>query len=158
MENNLIVGKLTEKFGDKVQKLELHPPQAAVVVKASALNELAAFIKEDQDLAIDYIMSISGVDLLENGMEIIYHFCSTTLNHRLTVKVKLDREKPEVPTIIEQFPGANWYEREAWELFGINIKGHPKLERFLLAEDWDEGFPMRKDWDQGKDFVKMPEF
>lgn len=158
MENSQIVSKLTDKFQDKVQKLELHPEQAAIAVESSSLPEVAQYIKEDQELAIDYIMSISGVDLLENGMEMVYHFCSTIHNHRLTIKVQLDRDKPEVPTIIEQFPGANWYEREAWELFGINILGHPKLERFLLVEDWDEGFPMRKDWDEGKDFVKMPEF
>jgi NADH:ubiquinone oxidoreductase subunit C len=115
LENNQIVSKLTEKFQDKVRKLELHPEQAAVAVESASLPEVAQFIKGDQDLALDYIMSISGVDLLDNGMEMVYHFCSTTHDHRLTIKVKLDREKPEVPTIIEQFPGANWYEREAWD-------------------------------------------
>lgn len=91
-------------------------------------------------------------------MEMVYHFCSTKYRHRLTFKVPLDRAKPEVPTIMEIFPGADWHEREAWELFGINIIGHPNLKTLLLPEDWDQGWPMRRDWDEGKDFVKMPEF
>lgn len=158
MENKRIVSQLLEKYGDKVTALELNPEQAAVVVDPSILVEFTKYIKEDDNLHIDYLSSMTAVDYLEEGMELVYHFSSCQHHHKLTVKVKLNREKPEIPTIIENFPGANWFEREAWELFGINIINHPELKTFLLPEDWDEGWPMRRDWDSGKDFVKMPEF
>ena len=59
-------------------------------------------------------------------------------------------------SVQEIWPGANWYEREMWELYGFEIKNHGNLKRFLLADDWDQGFPMRKDWD-APDFVRFPE-
>ncbi len=158
MENNQLVNKLTGKFADKVKELELNPAQAAVISDKDTLVDLVKYIKEDDEIAIDYLSSLSAVDYLEDGMEMVYHFCSIKHHHKLTIKVKLDREKPEIPTIMEVFPAANWFEREAWELFGVDIKGHPELETLLLPEDWDQGWPMRRDWEGGEDFVKMPEF
>ena len=158
MQNEQLVSQLAEKFGDKVEKIELNPPQAAVVVDKSILVEFAKYIKEDENLKIDFLSSLAVVDYLENGFEMVYHFCSIEFRHKLTVKVKLGREKPEIDTIREHFPGADWYEREAWELFGIDIKGHPNLKTFLLPEDWKDGWPMRRDWEGNDDFVKMPEF
>jgi NADH:ubiquinone oxidoreductase subunit C len=158
VQNEQLVSQLAENFGEKVEKLELHPPQAAVLVDKSILVELVKYIKEDENLKIDYLSSLSAVDYLEDGMEMVYHFCSIELRHNLTIKVKLNREKPVVPTIMEIHPGADWYEREAWELFGIDIEGHPNLKTLLLPEDWDDGWPMRRDWEGNDDFVKMPEF
>jgi NADH-quinone oxidoreductase subunit C len=158
VENKQLVSQLLEKFGDKIEKLDLNPPQAAVKVDPSTLVAFSEYIKTDENLAIDYLSTISAVDYLDDGMEMVYHFCSTKYRHKLTVKVPLDRAKPELPTIMEIFPGANWNEREAWELYGINIIGHPNLKTMLLPEDWDQGWPMRRDWDEGKDFIKMPEF
>jgi NADH-quinone oxidoreductase subunit C len=158
VENEQLVTQLLEKFGDKIEKLDLNPPQAAVKVDPSILIDFVTYIKTDENLAINYLSSLSAVDYLDDGMEMVYHFCSTSKHHSLTLKVSLDRAKPEVQTIIEVFPAANWYEREAWELYGINIDGHPNLKQLLLPDGWDEGWPMRRDWDEGKDFIKMPEF
>jgi NADH:ubiquinone oxidoreductase subunit C len=158
VENEQLVEHLLEKFPEKAEKVELNPAQAAVKIDPSVLLDMVAFIKEDENIAIDYLSSVSAIDYLEDGMEMVYHFTSIKHCHILTLKVKLDREKPEVPTIIEFFPASNWYEREAWELFGINILNHPNLKTLLLPEDWDQGWPMRRDWDEGKDFIKMPEF
>jgi len=152
-----LLTQLLEKFGDKTRKLELKPAQAAVLIDVQSLLELVAYIKENEKFAIDYLSSVSAVDYLEDGMEMVYHFSSISKHHGLTVKVKLNREKPEIPTIIEYFPAANWFEREAWELYGINIIGHPELKTFLLPENWDKGWPMRRDWDD-EDFVRFPEF
>lgn len=157
MLSDQLLTQILEKFGDKAQKLELKPAQAAISIDAGSLLELVAYIKEDENIAINYLSSLSAVDYLEEGMEMVYHFCSTIKHHTLTVKVKLNREKPVVPTIIEFFPGVNWYEREAWELFGIDITGHPDLKTLLLPENWDKGWPMRRDWDD-EDFVRFPEF
>jgi len=157
VENDQITTRILDRFGNRAQKLELNPPQAAIAVPADCLLELLSYIKEDSDLGIDYLSSLSAVDYLDQGLEMVYHFCSTRHHHRLTIKVRLNRQKPEIPTIIPLFPAANWYEREAWELFGVNIIGHPRLETLLLPEDWDQGWPMRRDWNEGKDFIRMPE-
>ncbi|HDS01006.1 MAG TPA: NADH-quinone oxidoreductase subunit C [candidate division Zixibacteria bacterium] len=158
MQNEQLVSQLVEKFGAQAEKVELNPAQPALVVDKSILVEFLKQIKEDENFKIDYLSCISAVDYLENGMEMNYHLCSIELRYKLTVKVKLDREKPEVPTIREIHPGADWHEREAWELFGIDIKGHPNLKTLLLPEDWKDGWPMRRDWEGNDDFVKMPEF
>jgi NADH-quinone oxidoreductase subunit C len=158
VQNEQLVSQLTEKFGDKVEKIELQPPQAAVIVDKSILVEFFKYMKEDENLKMDFLSSLSAVDYVEDGMELVYHLCSIQLRHKITVKIKLDREKPEVPTIRDIHPGADWYEREAWELFGIDISGHPNLKTFLLPEDWEDGWPMRRDWEGNDDFVKMPEF
>jgi len=74
----------------------------------------------------------------------------------MVVKAKLDKDNPEVVTISDIWQAANWYEREAYELFGIKFKGHPDMRPLLLYEEWEYGFPMRKGW-TGPDFIPMPE-
>jgi len=64
----------------------------------------------------------------------------------VTVKCNLDRGNPRVPSAVKVFAGADWHERETWELFGVHFTGHPRLVRLLLP-DWQEGFPMRKDFE-----------
>jgi len=79
-----------------------------------------------------------------------------TKNLRLDFKVILPYDKAEVDTLQSVWPAIGWYEREMWELYGINVKNHGNLTRFLLPDDWDQGFPMRKNWD-APDFVRLPE-
>lgn len=90
---------------------------------------------------------VTGVDWLKEGQfEIVYDYSYTGgILFRVVVRARVDREKPDIPTISEVFPGANWHERETWDLFGINFVGHPQLERFLLPDDC-EYHPLRKDF------------
>ena len=120
----------------------------------SILVDFVTYIKTDENLAIDYMSSLSAVDYLDDGMEMVYHFCSTTKHHRLTLKVGLDRAKPEVPTIIEVFPAANWYEREVWDLFGIKFVNHSDPRRLIMPQEW-EGHPLRKDYPLGYENVQF---
>lgn len=91
--------------------------------------------------------AVTGVDWLKEGQfEIIYDYTYTGGElFRVVIRTRIDREKPDVPTISEIFSGANWHERETWDLFGINFVGHPQLERFLLPDDCDY-HPLRKDF------------
>jgi len=91
--------------------------------------------------------TITGVDWLQEGQfEIIYDYAYTGGElYRVVVRARVARETPDLPTISEVFPGANWHERETWDLLGINFVGHPQLERFLLPEDCDY-HPLRKDF------------
>ena len=102
-----------------------------------------------------YLSSISGVDtarILTSSISSL----RLEYKHKLTVRTKVDRLGGKIDTISTVIKGANWFEREIWELFGVEFVGHPNLTRFLLPDDWDEGNPMLRDW-TGRNFVKMPE-
>jgi NADH:ubiquinone oxidoreductase subunit C len=87
----------------------------------------------------------SGVDLPE-GFEIIYHFVFDKAGEVYSLRTLIkDRTRPEVDSVSPLFKGAEWVEREIWEMLGINFKGHPNLKRLLLADDWPEGeYPLRR--------------
>jgi len=150
-----VVGILTSKFPGKVEKLELTPPQDAVTVDVSTVREVFRFLKDSDELKIDYLNSLSGVDTGES-LEAVYHMSSLTTKVKLTIKVKLDYEKPCIDSICDIYRAADWFEREMWELYGFDVKGHPDLRPLLLPEDWDQGHPMRKGW-TGRDFIIKPE-
>ena len=81
----------------------------------------------------------------EFRFEVVYHFYSTTRNHRLRVKVPLAEADPVVASLTELWQSANWFEREVWDMFGIRFTGHPNLKRLLLYEPF-QGHPLRKDY------------
>ena len=84
------------------------------------------------------------VDLAE-GFEILYHFSFDKAGEIYSMRVLIDKKDPQVDSIAPQFRGAEWMEREIWELFGVKFKGHPDLRRLLLADEWPEGnYPLRK--------------
>jgi NADH-quinone oxidoreductase subunit C len=103
----------------------------------------AARLVDRQGFAID---TVTGVDWLAAGeMEVVYDFFHPTLPLRIVIRTRVPRSKPEVPTISEVFPGANWHERETHDFFGIVFLGHPDLSPLLLPEDADF-HPLRKDF------------
>jgi len=102
------------------------------------------------------VISVSGVDYPEeNKFLVVYHVSSMSENGHLplvlALKVSVDRQNPSTPSLISIWRSAEWHERETWELFGIEFNGHPKLERLLLHDEWEEEnpnnqFPLRKDF------------
>jgi len=89
-------------------------------------------------------ITASAVDLPE-AFELLYHFSNDPAGEVYTLRILLeDKAKPEIAAITPLFPGAEWIEREIWEMFGINFTGHPNLKKLLLAEDWPQGdYPLR---------------
>jgi NADH-quinone oxidoreductase subunit C len=114
--------------------VQLDPDQ---VVQAAEILDSAGLTME----------TVTGVDWLKDGQfEVVYDYTYTGGElFRVVIRARVDRETPDIPTISEIFPGANWHERETWDLFGINFVGHPQLERFLLPDDCDF-HPLRKDF------------
>ncbi len=93
----------------------------------------------------------SGIDIGGN-FEILYHFTLETVDLIISLRVKIHKDKPEIDSLAPVFEGANWIEREMFELLGIKFKGHPNLKRLLLSDQWPEGvYPLRQDykeWDK----------
>ena len=142
-------------FEGKLNILDTGRHDLMYELKAADLVEVARALRDDENLKFDFFCNLGGLDLVEQ-FGAVYSLASTVKKHRLDFKVMLPKENPEVDTLTDVWPGANWFEREMWELNGINVKGHDNLTRFLLPDDWDQGHPMRKDWD-APDFKRMPE-
>ena len=135
--------ELITRFPDQVA-IETRPGFTGVVINASALQEVVLFLKENA--GFDYLSSVTAVDEHpENQFEIIYHLFKTTGGSGIELKVFTPRENPQVPSLTPIYPGADFQEREVWDMYGIVFDGHYDLRRLLLWEDF-AGHPLRKDW------------
>ena len=103
-------------------------------------------LRDDAQLKFTCIIDICGVDYpeRENRFDVVYHFLSVSQNMRIRVKLEVDEETP-VPSIVGLFEGAHWFEREAYDMYGILFEGHPDLRR-LLTDYGFQGYPLRKDF------------
>ncbi len=116
-----------------------------IVIRPDLIREIANFIFVDPELKFDYLICLSGVDFNDGNLGVVYHLSSMQKRHRIVLKVKVPKDKPEVPSVESVWKTANWHEREAFDLLGIIFLDHPDLRRILLPDDW-EGFPLRKDY------------
>jgi NADH-quinone oxidoreductase subunit C len=140
-----IVDRLRARFGEDVPEGGEAVGQAVVRVTAERYRDLVLTLRDDDDLAFDFFDFTSAVDWEDEGFDVVTQLYSTTRGHHVRVKVRCDREKPTCPSIHDVYAGADWYERETWELFGIEFVGHPHLVKLVLPEQF-EGFPGRKDF------------
>lgn len=103
-------------------------------------------IKEEPEINCDFLNFVTAVDrLAEDKFELVYYFYSLINKHTVWVKSFLPRTKPVISSIVPLYTGADWQEREIYDLFGIEFKGHPNLKRILLWENYP-GYPLRKDY------------
>jgi NADH-quinone oxidoreductase subunit C len=142
-----IVDRLRAQFGEEVVGDAVVHGHPVVTVAAARYPEMARFLRDDPELAFDFFDFLTGVDYQPKGrgFEVVTHLHSTRHNHHVRLKVQCDAEDPHCPTISDVWAGANWAEREAWELFGIVFDGHPHLVKLVLPEQF-EGHPLRKDF------------
>jgi NADH-quinone oxidoreductase subunit C/D len=141
------IGILKETFPDVV-KDDTRQGYSGVIVDKNRLVDVALFVRDQ--LGFDYLSSATAVDYLnvEPGaehLEMVYHTYRISGGPALVLKAQTERDKAEIPSLIDVWPGADFQEREAWDLYGIRFPGHPNLKRILLWEGFD-GHPMRKDW------------
>ena len=143
--------KLIEKIGSEAKaagiETELWDANGQVFCKVDPADILkfCKILNEGDELGFDYIRSITGVDYIDY-MEIVYSLYSFANNWSLNIKVKINAKNPEVETITSIYKGADWFEREIWEMFGINIKGHPDLRPLLLVGD-EDFHPLKKSFE-----------
>jgi NADH-quinone oxidoreductase subunit C len=114
-------------------------------VGAAKIASVCGFLKYDQQFV--RLSSVTAVDRYpaEPRFEVVYHLHSLERNQRLRVKCRIAGADPAIDSVTGVWRSANWYEREAWDLFGIRFVGHPDLKRIMLPDDW-EGHPLRKDY------------
>ena len=117
-----------------------------ITVPADRWPEVARFLRDDPELRFNYLSDLCGVDY-KDALQVVYQLRGIGHQRRLTVKVNTDRQQPQVPSVVDVWPGAGWHEREAFDMFGIRFQGHPDLRRILMPP-WtpDDVFPLRKDF------------
>lgn len=120
--------------------------ELCVVVRRESIARVLAFLRDDMNCQFKQLMDVCGADYPGRAerFEVVYNLLSLTHNRRIRVKVSTDAETP-VPSVTPVFSSANWWEREAWDLFGIYFVGHPDLRR-ILTDYGFEGHPLRKDF------------
>ncbi|MBI2807433.1 MAG: NADH-quinone oxidoreductase subunit C [Planctomycetes bacterium] len=160
-----IIATLDAECGSKIKDKKTDAIDPFIVVEPANLVAVCTTLRDHPKLRFESLNCISGVDYLEPDpkkvakagfephVEVVYHLCSISLRHRFVVKVLLPRwkddkpgELPEVPSLVEIWPAADWHEREVFDLTGVMFGGHPGLYRILLADDW-VGHPLRKDYE-----------
>jgi NADH-quinone oxidoreductase subunit C len=133
--------RIRQKFPDAV--VDSRPGWAEV--RAESLVEVCTFLRDDPELDLRYLSSLTGVDRLDH-FEVVYHLRSISRNQEATLKARChDHENPEVPSVVSVWRGAHLQERETFDLMGIRFRGHPDLRRVFLWEGFP-GHPLRKDW------------
>ncbi len=120
--------------------------ELTLTVERDAIVSVVKSLRDDPRCRFEVLIDICGVDWpeRERRFDVVYHLLSPRLNQRIRVKLETDEDTP-VPSVIEVFPAANWYEREAYDMFGILFSGHPDLRR-LLTDYGFQGYPLRKDF------------
>lgn len=124
-----------------------------VFIEPAELLSAANRLKDDPELQFNYMFCLTCVDW-KTHFTMVYHFTSTTHRHNLVVKVKLDRNNPEVETLCFLWRTAELLEREVYDLFGVRFLHHPDLRRLLLTDDWT-GYPLRKDYEDPVNMIKL---
>jgi NADH-quinone oxidoreductase subunit C len=143
-----IIQDLRSRFGKDVGESSAFRDNRRVVVDADVLHPVLAFLCQDK--GFDLLVDITAVDYLEypgavNRFGVVYLLLSTAANVRLIVKTFVNPPKLELPTATDLWRGADWMEREVYDMFGIDFEGHPDLRRILMPEEFT-AFPLRKDY------------
>ncbi len=144
---DLFIDKLKGKFGDAITEAVKTFGQRIVRIKKDAYLEFCKFLAEDEDGAFDMCADLTALHWPEKPGEefdIVVNLYSVSKNTRLRVKTAI-AEGEAAPSVIDIWQGANWMEREVFDMFGIKFDGHPDLRRILLPEDWP-GYPLRKEY------------
>jgi NADH-quinone oxidoreductase subunit C len=149
LESVEIQSKLQEKFGDHVKFFRTEYDLFVFEVDVDKLYNVIKFLKEEQTLNFHFLTDLCGVHYSDNKIQeqfaVVYHLHNWIENKRIRVKTFLNGQNPEVMSITSLFQSANWQERETYDFYGINFKGHPDLRRILNMDEMTS-FPMRKEF------------
>ena len=148
-EANPTAAALGERFPDAIQRVVVVWGETTVVVDAPRVLEVVRWLHDDPSQRYDYLSDLTAVEYrdLEEPIEVVWHLRSLPFRRFLRLKAQLPKNRPlEVPSVWPVYRGADWLERECFDMFGIRFAGHPDLRRILMWEQYREGHPLRKDF------------
>jgi NADH-quinone oxidoreductase subunit C len=148
-EANPSAAAVKEKFGGAIASVIVGWGETTVIVDRAQAHEIIQWLKEDATQRYDYLSDVTAVEFrdLERPIEVVWHLRSMPFRRFLRVKTLLPKGgELEVPSVWDLYKGADWLERECYDMFGIKFAGHPDLRRILMWEQYKEGFPLRKDF------------
>lgn len=146
-----LLERLQSQFGEAILETHSHFGDDTAVVAADRWVEVATFLRDDPRCAMDHFIDLTAVDYLNRQSpryEVVVHLRSMEKLHRIRLKTRIDGkgdENPKLASLVGVWRGANWFERECFDMFGVEFEGHPDLRRILMYEEF-EGHPLRKDY------------
>ncbi|MGQ4807187.1 NADH-quinone oxidoreductase subunit C/D [Candidatus Entotheonellaceae bacterium PAL068K] len=148
---SVTLAKLQQRFPQALVAHHADHGDDTVTVTRASWRDVAQFLRDDADLRYNFLMDLTAADYLPMGRtpryEVVAHLYSLAHNQRLRIKTPVPDDEAHVDSLMPVWPGANWFEREAYDMFGLTFDGHPDLRRILLYEGF-EGYPLRKDYPQ----------
>lgn len=148
-ETNIAVQQLRAAMPDAIEDVSSFREQVSIRLYKERLVDVCFFLRDTPGLDFDFLTDLTAVDYPSRPQrfDVVLHLYSMTQNHRVRLKVGV-ADGDSVPSVTPVWKGANWEEREVFDMFGIPFSDHPDLRRILLPEDW-EGHPLRKDYPLG---------
>jgi NADH-quinone oxidoreductase subunit C len=143
------VAPLRAAFGEAIQRHTVSCGDTIVYVTRERAHDVLAWLKDTPGQVFNYLTDVTAVDYRdpEQPLEVVYQLRSLERQADLRVKVALDKREPlEIDSVYDLWRGADWLEREVYDMFGITFTGHPDLRRILMWETYAEGYPLRKDF------------
>lgn len=144
-----VVRELGKHFPDDMLDVIRFRNETTIHVTPSRLRDIAFFLRDHEQIVLNFLTDITAVDMLTMRTTPRFDVCAMlySIPNRVRLRLKAGVDDGEhVPSLVPVWNGANWMERECYDMFGIVFDGHPNLRRILLADDWDEGHPLRKDY------------
>ncbi len=148
MEPKEIAEAIRDRYPTEVREIKEFRGQVSVIVRKDRIKEMLKYLHETPEFYFDFLEDLCGVDYLgrkEPRFEVVYHLYSMRHNHMIRIRAEVPEDDCAVDSVVDIWQGANWHERECYDLLGVTFNGHPDLRRILLPEDW-EGHPLRKDY------------
>lgn len=141
-----IADHISQALDNDIISTDISRDELTIVVRADHIQKVLTYLKDDQACLFRQLVDICGVDYPERvrRFDVVYHLLSIELNQRIRVKIETD-EDTAIPSAVDVFPAAGWFEREAWDMYGIFFAGHPDLRR-MLTDYGFKGHPLRKDF------------
>jgi NADH-quinone oxidoreductase subunit C len=143
------VAPLRAQFGEAIGRTEVCWGDTTVFVDGARVLDIMRWLHDEPSQLYEYLVDVTAVEYREGGrpLEVVWHVRSLAWRRFLRLKVELaPSAELEVPSVMSVWKGADWLERECWDMFGIRFAGHPDLRRILMWEDYREGHPLRKDF------------
>ena len=140
---------LRERFGAAVHRVDVVWGETVVYIEPARATDIIRWLHDDESQQYDYLSDVTAVEYrdVELPLEVVWHLRSLPYRRFLRLKALLDKRAPlEIGSVWEIYKGADWLERECFDMFGIRFIGHPDLRRILMWEQYKEGFPLRKDF------------